>query len=237
VRVVSLVPSVTETLLAWGVDVVACTRFCEQPTMRHVGGTKDPDIAAIVALAPDVVVVDREENRRDDADALTAAGLRVHVTHVVDVEGVPTMLAELAAAVSSRGDLPEIAAVSEASATVPHWATAATLIWRRPWMAIGDATYGSSVLRRLGIGNVMAGADSTYPEVTLAQLAELSPTFVLLPSEPYPFAERHVAGVAAGVPGAEVVLLDGRDLFWWGCRTPEALQRLSAALRGRLPTT
>jgi ABC-type hemin transport system substrate-binding protein len=98
VRVVSLVPSVTETLLAWGVDVVACTRFCEQPTMRHVGGTKDPDIAAIVALAPDVVVVDREENRRDDADALTAAGLRVHVTHVVDVEGVPTMLAELAAA-------------------------------------------------------------------------------------------------------------------------------------------
>ena len=75
-RVVSLVPSVTETLLAWGVDVIACTRFCEQPELLHVGGTKDPDIAAIVALAPDLVVVDREENRREDAEALDGRGDR-----------------------------------------------------------------------------------------------------------------------------------------------------------------
>ena len=71
-RLVSLVPSATETLLALGADVVACTRFCEQPAARHVGGTKNPDVAAIVALAPDVVVVDEEENRREDADALAA---------------------------------------------------------------------------------------------------------------------------------------------------------------------
>src|SRR5688572_15752100 len=83
VRIVSLLPSTTETLLAWGVDVVACTRFCEQPQLRHVGGTKDPDVAGIVALAPDLVVLDREENRREDADELIAAGVRIHVTHVV----------------------------------------------------------------------------------------------------------------------------------------------------------
>ena len=75
-RVVSLVPSVTETLLAWGVEPVAVTRFCEQPALRAVGGTKDPDIGAIVALAPDLVVVNDEENRREDAEALGAAGLR-----------------------------------------------------------------------------------------------------------------------------------------------------------------
>jgi hypothetical protein len=102
VRVVSLVPSVTETLLAWDVPVVACTRFCEQPTLPHVGGTKDPDVAAIVALAPDLVVVDREENRRVDAERLIAEGVAVHVTHVVDVDGVPPMLQQLALAVKLR---------------------------------------------------------------------------------------------------------------------------------------
>ena len=60
--VVSLVPSVTETLLAWGIKPVACTRFCEQPTLAHVGGTKDPDIGQIVALQPDLVLLDLSVN-------------------------------------------------------------------------------------------------------------------------------------------------------------------------------
>ena len=74
-RVVSLVPSVTETLLAWGIEPVACTRFCEQPDLPHVGGTKDPDLASIIGLAPDLVVLDREENRKEDAEALASAGM------------------------------------------------------------------------------------------------------------------------------------------------------------------
>ena len=86
VRVVSLVPSATETLLALGADVVACTRFCEQPDLPHVGGTKNPDVAAIVALAPDLVVVDEEENRREDAEALVAAGVELLVTSVRSVD-------------------------------------------------------------------------------------------------------------------------------------------------------
>src|SRR3954469_11976792 len=77
-RVVSLVPSITETLLAWGIEPVACTRFCEQPSLVHVGGTKDPDVDAIGRLVPDLVVVNDEENRREDAAALEAAGLAVH---------------------------------------------------------------------------------------------------------------------------------------------------------------
>ena len=81
-RVVSLVPSVTETLTAWNVEPIACTRFCERPDLPHVGGTKNPDIAAIVALAPDLVVVDRQENRREDADALGRAGLQLSVLDV-----------------------------------------------------------------------------------------------------------------------------------------------------------
>src|SRR5690349_14313336 len=84
-RIISLVPSATETLIAWGRTPIACTRFCEQPTITHVGGTKNPDLAAIVALAPDLVVVDREENRREDHDALVEAGLDVHVLAIRSV--------------------------------------------------------------------------------------------------------------------------------------------------------
>lgn len=229
-RVVSLVPSVTETLLAWGVDVVACTRFCEQPQLRHVGGTKDPDLAAIAELAPDLVVLDKEENRRDDADALAATGQRIHVTHVVDLAGVAGTLDELAGAVGVAAPPFELPAPGGASGDV------AVLIWRRPWMVLGAATYGSAVLAHLGLHNVLTPGDGAYPALELDELAARRPTAVLLPSEPYPFAERHVAEVAeafaetSGDPSTQVVLVDGRDLFWWGVRTPGALSRLAAGL-------
>lgn len=234
-RVVSLVPSVTETLLAWGVDVVACTRFCEQPTLRHVGGTKDPDLAAITALTPDLVVVDREENRREDAEALLDAGVPLHVTHVVDLAGVAPMLAGLAAATGATGAVGAASAPDPATTewgpATPAWASAFVPIWRRPWMGLGVATYGSSVLAHLGVRNVLTDDDGTYPEIDLADVARRSPSLVLLPSEPYPFSERHLGEVSAALPEARVLLLDGRDLFWWGVRTAGALTRLREVLR------
>ena len=94
-------------------------------------------------------------------------------------------------------------------------------------MTCNRDTYGSSVMEHLGIANVYAGDETRYPEVMLTEVAERAPDVVLLPDEPYPFAARHVAEVEAGVPGARVVLVDGRDLFWWGVRTPHALARLA----------
>jgi ABC-type Fe3+-hydroxamate transport system substrate-binding protein len=222
VRVVSLVPSVTETLLAWAVEPVACTRFCEQPALRHVGGTKDPDVAAIVALAPDLVVVDREENRREDAQALAAAGLAVHVTHVTSVSDVAPTLVALAAAVEVGVATPEpiVAAPITCRAFVP--------IWRRPWMTINGDTYGASLLAACGVGNVYADHTERYPTVELAEAAALRPDLVLLPSEPYPFSARHAPEVHA--VAADVRVVDGRDLFWWGVRTPAARQRLAQSL-------
>ncbi len=226
-RVVSLVPSVTETLLAWGVDVVACTRFCEQPGLRHVGGTKDPAVAEIVSIRPDVVVVDDEENRREDADALVAAGLRVHVTRVRGVDDVHPVLVAMADAVGvappAPWDLPGPPPGPPRRAFVP--------IWRRPWMSLAADTYGASVLGRCGLVSVVADAVERYPTVTLDEVAERGCDVVLLPSEPYPFAARHVAEVA-DVLGVPVHLVDGQDLFWWGVRTPAAIDRLRGALVG-----
>ncbi|MCU1374957.1 MAG: hypothetical protein JWO68_2243 [Actinomycetia bacterium] len=218
-RVVSLVPSVTETLLAWDVVPVACTRFCEQPALRHVGGTKDPDVAAIVELAPDLVVVNDEENRREDHDALVAAGLDVHVVRInalADVGPELVALAERVEVVAPAFDLPP-ARPPRVRVFVP--------IWKRPWMSIGADTYGSSLLAHLGATNVVAG--DRYPELSLEQAAALRPDLVLAPSEPYPFAERHRADLEAVAP---VVFVDGQDLFWWGARTPDAVRRLAAQL-------
>ncbi|MCU1483381.1 MAG: hypothetical protein JWN67_127 [Actinomycetia bacterium] len=218
-RVVSLVPSVTETLLAWDVVPVACTRFCEQPDLRHVGGTKDPDVAAIVALGPDLVLVNDEENRREDFDALVAAGLEVHVVHVGALDDVAPALDALAARVGV-----EPPAIALPPARPPH-VRVFVPIWKRPWMSIGVDTYGSSLLAHLGAVNVVG--DDRYPELTLEQAAALRPDLVLAPSEPYPFAERHRVDLESVAP---VVFVDGQDLFWWGARTPAAVTRLSAQL-------
>jgi ABC-type Fe3+-hydroxamate transport system substrate-binding protein len=227
-RVVSLVPSVTETLLAWGVEPVACTRFCEQPVLRHVGGTKDPDIAAIVALRPDLVVVDREENRREDADALIAAGLTLHVTHVCAVEDVAPMCAALGAAVGVPSAL-SAPAVAGAVSSGPR-RTAFVPIWRRPWMSINAATYGASVLSWLGVDLVTATAEVNYPTVELDDMVAAHPDLVLLPTEPYPFAARHLDELVAAFAHSQVALIDGQDLFWWGARTPAAVERLAQSL-------
>ena len=225
-RVVSLVPSATETLLALGADVVACTRFCEQPDLPHVGGTKNPDVPGIVALAPDLVVVDEEENRREDAEALVAAGVELLVTSVRSVDDALRATVRLADATGCPRP-PD----GGGRATVgPVAATAFVPIWRRPWMTINADTYGASVLAALGIELVTANAPERYPTVELAAITATSPTFVLVPSEPYEFADRHVAELVAAIPGAEVRRVDGQDLFWWGIRTPGALERLASIL-------
>jgi ABC-type Fe3+-hydroxamate transport system substrate-binding protein len=219
---VSLVPSVTETLLDWGVEPVACTRFCEQPALPHVGGTKDPDVPAIVDLAPDLVVVDEEENRREDHDALVDAGIRVHVLRVRDLAHLDEQMARLADAVGGRWEPLGPLALAEPPAT----RRAFVPIWKRPWMALGEPTYGSAVLRALGVGNV-AAADGAYPQVDLAGAVERGADVVVAPSEPYPFGERHRSELEAVAP---VVFVDGRDLLWWGARTRGALERLAEVL-------
>jgi ABC-type hemin transport system substrate-binding protein len=216
---VSLVPSVTETLLAWGIEPIACTRFCEQPSLTAVGGTKDPDLAAILDLRPDLVIVDEEENRREDHDALVDAGVDVHVLAIRSLDDVDAQIGALAARVGATW---EPVGVVERR---PHRGAVFVPIWRRPWMALGGPTYGTSLLAALGIENVVG--DRAYPEVSLEDAHAARPDAVLAPNEPYPFGERHRAELERVAP---VLFVDGKDLFWWGARTHDALARLDVAL-------
>ena len=234
-RVVSLVPSVTETLLAWDVTPIAVTRFCEQPTLLAVGGTKDPDLDAIVALRPDLVVVNDEENRLADAGALRDGGLSLHVTHVSSLADVAPMLVALGVAVDRAHEaraaadaLTDLISVTRLSREERRVRVAFVPIWRRPWMTIAADTFGASMLQACGWTSAFADAQDRYPTVTLDEVVALGPDAVLLPSEPYPFAERHVAEMRA--VASDIRLIDGQDLFWWGSRTAVALGRLLAAL-------
>jgi ABC-type Fe3+-hydroxamate transport system substrate-binding protein len=219
-RIVSLVPSVTETLSWWGRTPVACTRFCERPDLVSVGGTKNPDVERIVALAPDLVVLDVEENRREDYEALLERGMTVHATRVRDLTDVDPMMGELAERVDARWRPLEVgeALATKRSAFVP--------IWRRPWMALGAPTYGTSLLAHLGVANVFAH-DGPYPQVELELARERRPDVVLAPSEPFPFGDRQRAELEFVAP---MTPLDGQDLFWWGERTRGALIRLGDVL-------
>ena len=236
-RVVSLVPSATESLRALGIEPVACTRFCEQPDLPTVGGTKDPDVDAIIALEPDLVVVNDEENRYEDAARLVDAGLELHSMSprgVADVGPAVVALAEVCAEAPPPAfarDAWSAWLADRVASRDSNGATVCTFVWRRPWTAAAGTTYGSSLLELLGFTNVFADEPDRHPVVTLDEVAMYHPDLIVLPDEPYPFKARHEGEVLAGVDGARAVLVDGRDLFWWGVRTPAAVERLGARLR------
>tara|TARA_B110000014_G_scaffold240209_1_gene208140 strand:- start:87 stop:788 length:702 start_codon:yes stop_codon:yes gene_type:complete len=221
IRVVSLVPSVTETLLAWGIEPIACTRFCEQPGIAHVGGTKDPDLVGIKALAPDLVVFDQEENRLEDYQELASHNLKVESLHVTSVSDVGTELGRLASIVGAQWSY---------SLDVPRKSRglkAFVPIWRRPWMTVTTGTYGVSLLNHLGVDVVFSENEELYPTLDDEALLKSEPDIVLAPSEPYPFGKRHIDVLEAIAP---TLLIDGQDLFWWGSRTVQAIQRLDRQL-------
>ena len=229
-RAVSLVPSLTETARAWGIDPIACSRYCEQDDLPHVGGTKNPEIDAIVELAPDLVLLDKVENRREDAEALSSAGIELFVTNVRTLADVAPDLDRMADAYglpSQTADWPDYAAIQ--SAPPPPVARCFVPIWRRPWMAIGPDTYGSTLLESIGLANVFTDRSVEYPEIELTDPVVQGADRVLAPSEPYEFTAEHLTELAVVAPVTEV---DGQDLFWWGVRTPSAIERLRVALPG-----
>jgi ABC-type Fe3+-hydroxamate transport system substrate-binding protein len=220
VRIVSLVPSITETLTAWDRVPIACTRFCERPDLEHVGGTKNPEIARIEELRPDLIVMDAEENRREDYDALVDRGLNVCVLHIRSLVEVNSSMEDLAHRLGLTWRTIELGEPS------PIRFTAFVPIWRHPWMALGAPTYGSALLAHLGVENVYSD-DGAYPTLELDEARAHHPDVVLAPSEPYPFTTRQLPELESVAP---TYFVDGKDLFWWGHRTPHALVQLSATI-------
>jgi len=230
-RVVSIVPSLTEAVEVTAPGLlVGATDWCTHPPdldVTRVRGTKNPDVDAIVALAPDLVVANQEENRPSDLDALRAAGLAVWVTDVRTLDGAFGSLARMLAAcgLDRPGWLDDAEAAWHALPEPPVRRRAVVPIWRRPWMAVGRDTFTGAVLARLGVDNVLADADERYPRIDPAHLPPHD--LVVLPDEPYEFTADDGPEAFPGVPPA---LVSGRLLTWYGPSLVEAARVLPAAL-------
>ena len=217
-RVVSLLPSMTESLLSWGVTPVGVTQWCPPCDATIVRGTKNPDLDAIIDLAPDLVIANTEENRKVDVERLIAAGLRVHITHVESLADVARCFDDLGQYFGDQAR--ELGArIAEIPMATNHL-TAFCPVWRDPWIAVGIQTVAGDLLAHAGFAVVPA--IPRYPRVELADVPR--PDVVLLPDEPYAFSDvDHEAFAHWGVP---IHNIDGAALTWWGPRTPAAVQML-----------
>ncbi|MFH0517048.1 helical backbone metal receptor [Streptomyces sp. M41] len=234
-RVVSLVPSLTEAVAVSAPGIlVGATDWCSHPAdlaVARVGGTKNPRIEKILALTPDLVIANEEENREPDLAALRAAGVEVLLTEVRDV---PQALSELtrvldACGVTARPRWLDRAERAWSSPPAPERRTTAVVpIWRRPWMVLGRDTFAGDVLARLGVDHLYAGHQDRYPRLPLDELRAASPEVVVLPDEPYRFTAEDGPEAFPGLPCA---LVSGRHLTWYGPSLAEAPRVLAEALR------
>ncbi|MEJ8656126.1 MULTISPECIES: helical backbone metal receptor [Streptomyces] len=232
-RVVSLVPSLTEAVAVSAPGLLAgVTDWCSRPADTgaiRIGGTKNPDVEAIVALRPDLVVANEEENRAPDLDALRAAGLEVLVT---EVRTLPQAFTELERVLRACG-VPRPRWLDDAEAA---WAAvepaeprrAVVPVWRRPWMVLGRDTFAGDLLARLGVDNVYAGHPERYPRIPIDELNAAGADLVVLPDEPYRFTADDGPEAFPALPAA---LVDGRMLTWYGPSLAAAPTELRAALR------
>jgi hypothetical protein len=237
-RLVSLVPSLTESVAATAPGLlVGATDWCSEPAgldVRRIGGTKNPDVAAVVALQPDLVVANEEENRASDLQALREAGLAVWVTSPVTVPAALVSLRRMLAACGLPP--PDWLDAADRAWAAPYDQTrsgprrrAIVPIWRRPWMALGRDTFAGDLLSRLGVDHVLAGHAERYPRFDPGALPPYE--LVVLPDEPYAF--RADDGPEAFT--APAALVSGRHLTWYGPSLATARDVLGAQLRPTWP--
>lgn len=246
-RIVSLVPSETFNVARLGAihRLVGRTRYCVEPpevaTIPTLGGTKDVAVERVFALAPDLVLANREENRREDVEPLIDGGLNVRVVFPNTVQSGLDDFVQLAHLLDVESE--EVAACR--SLAQPNHATGRrcfVAIWRDPWITVNDDTYIGDVIRWLGWTNVFGtrpakdeeGRDARYPRVQTEEIVAAQPEVVLLPDEPYAFGPEHREWFRTlGIPAARngsIFCVNGRDLCWHGAWALQGLARLRKLL-------
>lgn len=244
-RIVSLVPSQTELLSDLGLEqqVVGITKFCIHPeawfrNKTRVGGTKTVKLEKVHELKPDLIIGNKEENTREDIEAL-AADFPVWMSDVNNLEDAVDMIRGIGQIVDREEKAEELAASLQSGfdelarhlQDEPH-PRAAYLIWRRPYMAVGRETFIHDMLHRAGFTNALAH-HRRYPEISLLQLKAARPEVILLSSEPYPFKDQHLEEFREACPQATIQLVDGELFSWYGSRllqSPAYFRKLRARL-------
>ena len=234
----SLVPSLTELVwwLGRGDALVGRTRFCTEPAgliegVPIVGGTKNPKVERIVGMRPDLVLANKEENRREDVEVLREAGLNIMLTNPNTVSEALDMVTDIGSVLQCAEKASEL--VEEVRAVLAEAGPARSprvfvAVWKDPLLGMGSESYGHDLVERAGGQNVLANRPR-YPELTREELIELKPELILLPDEPYPFKEAHRAEFS---DVADTRLVDGKLLWWYGPRMADAIRQLRAIFSG-----
>ncbi|MEB3102546.1 helical backbone metal receptor [Ferviditalea candida] len=239
-KIISLCPSITETLYALGLggQIAGRTRYCIHPADQVkqaaiVGGTKQVKEELISRLQPDLIIAEKEENSKDMVEHL-AEHFPVYACNVENFDDALKMIHDLGV-ICNR----EEAADKMASAVIEQFGhlqpsragRAAYVIWRNPYMVAGGRTFIDSILKKSGFNNVFRDLLERYPVVTIEDFLREKPDFILLSSEPYPFKDQHKEEFLQQVPGAKPVLVDGESFSWYGVHMIKTPAYLNALLK------
>jgi ABC-type Fe3+-hydroxamate transport system substrate-binding protein len=235
-KIVSLVPSLTELLFDLGLDdqIIGRTRFCIHPKgkvdqVEIMGGTKNPRIDKIRKAKPDLIIANREENRKEDVDNLQK-DFEVMVTDINTIEDALFTIHDIGNRCGAKKAAEElISAIRKEFHNAPDepQLSVAYMIWRDPWMSVGADTYIHSVLNHWNLKNVFSN-QTRYPKTTLEDLSNKNPDIILLSSEPYPFKEKHIKQVETACPDSRVLLVDGEWFSWYGSRMLPSFRKLNS---------
>ena len=226
-RIISLVPSQTELLWYLGLEkeTIGITKFCVHPkewltSKTIIGGTKNLRVEKIKELNPDLVIANKEENVKDQVEAIAAA-FPVWLTDVNNLEDAKTMISDIGTLTRTAGKAMQLVedishGFSQVDKLLPPIKTA-YLVWRDPLMTIGGDTFIHDMMEKCGLHNIFAGT-ARYPAITVSDLVYLECQLLLLSSEPYPFKEKHQEELQALLPHTKIMLVDGEMFSWYGSR-------------------
>lgn len=223
-RIISLVPSQTELLVYLGLEdrLVGITKFCVhtkglRKEKTIIGGTKNFDFDKIDSLNSDLIIGNKEENYKEGIERL-AEKYPVWMSDIYTLEDAFQMMLGIGEVTGTSDKA--IALVQkvkdEMDFILPNKGTSVYLIWKDPLMAAGKDTFINNMLERAGFENMVS--KPRYPELTLVELKELAPDYLLLSSEPFPFKQKHLNEFAALLPQSKILLVDGEMFSWYGSR-------------------
>jgi len=222
-KVVSLVPSITEALFDLGLtenEVVGRTKFCIHPeeqvkNVAVIGGTKNINIDKIKALQPDLILANKEENVKEQVEALMDDH-KVIVTNVENIEDNYYLLKQLGNLFNKEDKaqlfnlkIYEVLNLAKINVKIK----VAYLIWKNPYMTIGSDTFIDKILGEIGFENVFKDR-TRYPEIRTEDLAEAD--LIMLSSEPFPFKEKHIEELRDFYPDKKMIIVDGEAFSWYG---------------------
>lgn len=242
-RIVSLVPSQTELLyhLGLGTEVVGITKFCIHPQKWfrekvRIGGTKNINLKEINALAPDLIIANKEENVKEQVEQL-AEKYDVYISDVNNLKEAVSMINDVGSLtgqskkasdlnITIRNEFEKLEAISSGKRKT----SAAYFIWKDPWMVAASQTFIHEMMKYAGLDNVFSNIER-YPIISVDDLQQQNPELILLSTEPYPFKEKHKAEMKRLFPGKNVEIVDGEMFSWYGSRLLKSVEYFYSFLK------